>query len=193
MCCQLPNSVLQFNQLQKKKLWILLQQVKTSISLLTYNLPPNKLPNKLAHLQFATSSKKIAISAASEKQYVFVLVCEKHSWGQDGVQNFLSHIRMWQNDNAQIWLKSHLGVPRWMRKMVWLFRSCVAAWSNLSKFYSHLDFVVQWELELWFPTRMQISFPYCGVGYFLNESRFSMNGHTEHGQAMLLWGVLFCK
>jgi len=49
--------------------------VKTSISLLTYNLPPNKL----AHLQFATSSKKIAISAASEKQYVFVLVCEKHS------------------------------------------------------------------------------------------------------------------
>jgi hypothetical protein len=53
--------------------------VKTSISLLTYNLPPNKLPNKLAHLQFTTSSKKIAISAASEKQYVFVLVCEKHS------------------------------------------------------------------------------------------------------------------
>jgi hypothetical protein len=53
--------------------------VKKSISLPTYNLPPNRLPNKLAHLQFATSNKKIAISAASEEQYLFVLVCEKHS------------------------------------------------------------------------------------------------------------------
>lgn len=196
MCSQLPNIVLQFNQLPR---------------IVNSSAAGEKHPSPCWHTtylqtDFQTSLHICNLQPATKKlqflqqvkNNLFVLVCEKHNWGQNGVQNFLSHIRMWQNDNAEIWLKSHLGVPWRMRKMVQLFRSCVAVWSNVSKIYaglwdSHLDFVLQWELELWFPTRMQISFPYCAVGYFLNEWRFSINGHTKHGQAMPMWGVLFCK